>query len=414
MTETCYSYDVVIIGAGPSGSVAAGILLQKGYSVCIVERQEFPRFSIGESLLPQSMVYFAEAGLDHVIKSQNFQDKDGADFHWLGNHTSFDFSEKSTDGPSTTYQVVRADFDLSLIKEIERKGADVHFQATVTQTDITVNNAIIYVTSPERGDYSIKARFCLDASGFGRVLPRLLNLETPSSFPPRKSVFTHVVDGITHPQFNRDRILINVHPHYKDIWYWVIPFSNGSASIGVVGELRYFQNMIDGGHDNRSILQNFIQQDDYLKDVLSDAVFAKPVQTLEGYSCSVKSLHGPGFALLGNAGEFLDPVFSSGITIAVKSASLAANTLDRQFKGETISWEDDFSKPLLTGINTFRAFVESWYEGKLISIFFAKKADDDQIRRYLTSILAGYAWDTGNPYVTHSKRRLNSLYEICQ
>ena len=118
--------------------------------------------------------------------------------------------------------------------------------------------------------------------------------------------------------------------------------------------------------------------------------------------------------MLGNAGEFLDPVFSSGVTIAMKSASLAAATIDKKLKDEDVCWDTDFAKPLMVGVNTFKAFVESWCEEKLIDIFFSKPNDDKNIRHHLTSILAGYAWDTDNPFVTHSKRRLNSLYEVCK
>ena len=118
--------------------------------------------------------------------------------------------------------------------------------------------------------------------------------------------------------------------------------------------------------------------------------------------------------MLGNAGEFLDPVFSSGVTIAMKSASLAANLLDRQFKEDDVCWEEHYTKPLMIGIDTFRAFVESWYAGDLMDIFFTEKEKDSLIQSYLISILAGYVWDTENPYVLNSSRRLNSLTKLCR
>ena len=198
------------------------------------------------------------------------------------------------------------------------------------------------------------------------------------------------------------------------MWFWLIPFSNGSASIGIVGAREYFSEMLDREQSNEEILKTYIAQDAQLNAILYNAVVTSPVRAMEGYSCCVKSLFGPSYALLGNAGEFLDPVFSSGITIAMKSASLAAHTLDRQLKGEAVSWQEDFADPLMVGVNTFRGFVESWYEGKLIDIFFTKEQHNVDVRRYLTSILAGYAWDENNPYVKQTSRRLNSLHEICQ
>jgi flavin-dependent dehydrogenase len=123
-------------------------------------------------------------------------------------------------------------------------------------------------------------------------------------------------------------------------------------------------------------------------------------------------LSGPGYALLGNAGEFLDPIFSSGVTIAFKSASLAAALVPRQLAGATVDWEQEFAIPLKQGVDTFRAFVESWYRGGLQRIFFdpVQRAD---IRRMIAAILAGYAWDRSNPYVSQTRRRLAALEELC-
>ncbi len=405
--------DVAIIGAGPSGAVAAGILCKKGYSVCVLERQTFPRFSIGESLLPQCMAFIEEAGMLDAIKDAEFQYKDGADFHFQGQNSSFEFVNKSTEGPANTFQVVRAVFDEILIKEAEKGGANVRFGTNVNGANFSAQGAVLDV-SDEQGAYKIQAQFCLDASGYGRVLPRLLDLGMPSDFPNRASYFTHIQDNISDESYNRNRILITVHPDHKDVWFWLIPFSAGVSSVGVVGADSYFTKMKAQGVSNDEILKSYIKQVPYLDELLADAVFDKPVRMMEGYSSRVSSLHGTSFALLGNAGEFLDPVFSSGVTIAMKSASLAANLLDRQLQGESVCWETEFSQPLKIGVETFRAFVESWYDGKLIDIFFTNGAHNAAIKRHLTSILAGYAWDKENPYVQQPQKRLNALYEICQ
>jgi flavin-dependent dehydrogenase len=137
------------------------------------------------------------------------------------------------------------------------------------------------------------------------------------------------------------------------------------------------------------------------------------VQKISGYSCDVKSLWGESFALLGNAGEFLDPIFSSGVTIAMKSADLAVDILDQQLKGESVDWESEFSEPLKQGVNTFRSFVESWYDGGFQDIIFSSK-QSDEVREMICSILAGYAWDLDNPYAKNSKRRIKTLVEICR
>jgi flavin-dependent dehydrogenase len=175
-------------------------------------------------------------------------------------------------------------------------------------------------------NYQLTTDFVLDASGFGRVLTRLLDLEKPSGFPVRQAFFTHLEDRIDNVGYDRNNIRIIVHPELSDVWYWLIPFSNGRCSIGVVGEAEVFNI---SGADRQSVLQQFIAEEPGLSALLHNAVFDTPVNTISGYSANVKSLYGNGYALLGNAGEFLDPVFSSGVTIAMKSASLATDVLDR-------------------------------------------------------------------------------------
>jgi len=410
---TVFDYDVTIIGAGPSGSVAASILCQKGYRVCVLERQKFPRFSIGESLLPQCMAYIEESSMLEAVLKRNFQRKDGAVFVYRGKKISFNFDDKSSVGYSETFQVIRSEFDKVLIDEAEKKGAKLFYETSVKSGTFKEDGAIINVISPD-GRRKIRSKFCLDASGYGRVLPRLLDLNVPSKFPNRISYFTHIQDNIESPYFNRDRILITVHPEHKDIWYWLIPFSNATASIGVVGEDKYFVERDLLSKSPEEILLTFIKQDPDLSNLLSESIYHQPVQRIEGYSCGVKTLHGPSFALLGNAGEFLDPVFSSGVTIAMKSASLAANLLDLQFREGKVSWEEDYTKPLMIGIEAFRSFVESWYEGDLMDIFFTEKKKNPLIQSYLCSILAGYVWDTSNPYVLNSSRRLKFLANLCR
>jgi len=125
----------------------------------------------------------------------------------------------------------------------------------------------------------------------------------------------------------------------------------------------------------------------------------------------VKSLWGPGYALLGNAGEFLDPVFSSGVTIAVKSADLAVTALLRERAGEAVDWEKDYANPLRAGVDAFRAFVESWYRGGFQDVIFHQDQNPD-IRRMISSILAGYAWDLANPYVAQPER-MRTLEQLC-
>jgi flavin-dependent dehydrogenase len=402
--------DVLIIGAGPSGSVCGALLNQAGVDVLIVEKQVFPRFSIGESLLPQSMVYLEKAGMLDSIEKAGYQFKNGAAFRDKQDYSTFDFRQKFSTGPGTTFQVKRAEFDKRLADCAESQGVKVRYQQEVVNIDNSGERVLLEVESVHGERYQIAANFVLDASGFGRVLPRLLELEKPSSFPMRQSVFCHIEDNISDPSYDREKILVTVHPKNKDVWFWLIPFSDGNCSLGVVAEPKFFEQF-DGTAEQ--ILNSCLEQDEGLSKLLENARIINQVNQINGYAADVSSLVGKNFALLGNAGEFLDPVFSSGVTIAVKSADLAASLLMKERAGESVCWQTDYVKPLKSGVDTFRVLVEAWYDGRLQDIIFYQQASDD-VRAMVCSILAGYAWDDENPYVSKTQRRMDVLAQICK
>ena len=399
--------DVAIIGGGPAGAVAAALLNKQGLRVVVLEKQHFPRFVIGESLLPHCREFIEAAGFGDAVRAEpSFQLKNGAAFTWGGRYTYFDFTDKFSSGPGTTFQVRRALFDKILIDEAERQGVDVRFGHGVAAFDNSGAEARLRIEADD-GAYELSAGFVLDASGYGRVLPRLLDLETPSELPPRLAHFTHIVDNISSPTFDRDKILITTQPQHRDVWLWTIPFGDNHCSIGVVGT----PDKLAG--DSETVLKKFALECPMLAEVLADAVWENefPFRSIQGYSANVKSLHGRHFALLGNAAEFLDPVFSSGVTIAMHSAKLAADLLVKQFNGEAADWQREFAEPLMVGVNTFRTYVNGWYDGRFQDVIYADNRNAD-ISRMLSSILAGYAWDTENPYVEKSERRLNALAEL--
>ncbi len=201
--------DVVIIGAGPAGAVAAALLREAGRSVLVLERQHFPRFSIGESLLPQSMAYLEEAGMLQAVVEAGFQYKNGAQFVYRDRSSSFDFRDKHSAGWGTTYQVERAAFDDILIRCAARAGrrralrphgaGGSYGQRCAARVDVT----------DEAGHaYQIEARFMFDASGFGRVLPRLLNLEAPTRIPSARGAVLACVRRSCRPaRTDRNKIM---------------------------------------------------------------------------------------------------------------------------------------------------------------------------------------------------------------
>jgi flavin-dependent dehydrogenase len=279
---------VLIIGAGPSGSIASALLQNKGYQV-----------------------------------------------------TEFSFEDKFTEGIGTTFQVQRGKFDKLLADEAVLMRVDIQRQMEVMTVDFSGDKPRLTVRNQAVEILCYEADFVLDACGFGRMLPKLLNLKSPSGFSVRQALFGHIEDRINDLQFDRNKIRIT------------------------------------------------------------------------GYSTNVKSLYGKGYALLGNAGEFLDPVLSSGVTIAMKSATLVADILDRKFKNETVDWNKDYAVPLQRGVDTFRVYVDAWYDGRFQDVIFHQN-QKPEIKALISSILAGYAWDEQNPYVKNARARFNTLAELCR
>ncbi len=401
--------QVVVIGAGPAGSIASALLCRRSRDVLVLERQRFPRFSIGESLLVHCLDFVAEAGMLEAVDAAGFQYKNGAAFAWGERYGDFDFSEGFTPGRASTYEVQRAAFDKLLADEAERQGAEIRYETEIVAVDCGAAGSRVTARSADGSTRTILADFVLDASGFGRTLPRFLGLERRSEFPVRCSIFTHVADRISSDAFDRNKILITVHPEHCDVWYWLIPFSGGRASLGVVARQEFLQRY-PGTADER--LRRIVSEAPGLARLLSNAEWDTPSREIGGYAAGVSAMHGPGFALLGNAAEFLDPVFSSGVTIAMRSSSMAVQVLDRHLAGETVDWNREFERPLRVGIDCFREFVSAWYDGRLQDIFFSGN-HAPELRRMICSILAGYAWDERNPFIAGTRRKLDALAQLC-
>lgn len=388
--------DILIIGAGPAGSVAASYLQRAGVQVTVVERSQFPRIVVGESLLPRSMDHFEEAGLLDALIAQGFEKKPGARFIRGNEICIFDFSQKFGTGWDWTWQAPRADFDYTLSQELLKIGVDLRFKHEVKAVDIQEDAAMVSLTNDNGKPYQIKAKFLIDCSGYGRVLPRMLGLDTPSKLSPHSAIFSHVKDsnrpdGVEGTQISFDILA-------TEVWLWVIPFSNGNTSLGIVAPTDYI-NKLSENQDTRKALEMAIQKSDYYINRFGDTPFIFEPIHLKNYSAAVSAMYGSNYALTGNSAEFLDPVFSSGVCFATESGLLAAKLAAKQLKGEAVDWKVSYQDYMEHGIAVFTTYVKEWYTGNLQTLFFHQPENKD-VKDRICAILAGYVWNEENNFVT--------------
>lgn len=396
--------DVLIIGAGPAGSIAASLVHKAGLRVHVVEKEKFPRFVIGESLLPRCMEVLEEGGFLDALKAKNFQEKFGAKFLKDGEVADYNFSDQFSEGWNWTWQVPRAEFDQTLVDVIQSRGIQVDFQTTVTGIEFFEDETSLTTAVDLAGnEQKIKARFIIDASGYGRVIPRLFKLDKPSNLDPRKAIFAHVKDPQRANFDEPNRIIIVTYA--PGIWVWVIPFSNGNTSLGFVGDFEFFDK-IEG--DLNEKFKKLIAGNDYLNRRFNQAEWIFEPRKLEAWSATTDKFYGKGFVLTGNVTEFLDPIFSSGVMFATVSSQLASHAVIKKLKGEQVDWDNDYTKVIQQGVDTFRSYVMAWYNGTLDTIFFARNRNPD-VLRMICSVLAGYVWDLNNPYVKGHDTELTRL-----
>ncbi len=398
--------DVLIIGAGPSGCVAAAYLHNKGFSIKVVEKNKFPRFVIGESLIPRCMEHFEAVGLLDCLKAKNFEVKTGARFMQGPKICEFDFSKKHTKGWNWTYQIPRADFDKTLTDELQNRGVAIDFEKEVVGVEFANEISTTQIKDLQGRTSQIEAKYIIDSSGFGRVLPRLLDLDKPSEIPAHSSIFTHVKDIRRPDGWEGHRITFDIVS--LETWLWVIPFSNGYTSIGYVGPTDYLESF-EGNNEER--LREMMKLSNHYLSRFEDLPYEFEPRMIKNIAKSVKQLYGPGYVLTGNSAEFLDPVFSSGVTFATESAHLAAKMITKELNGEAVDWEHDYSKYMLDGVNVFSTYVKEWYTGNLQKIFFAD-SENPVIKSQICAVLAGYVWDKTNPFVKNHHRLVKTVAHI--
>ncbi len=399
--------DILVIGAGPSGSVSSAYLNKNGINVKVVEKSKFPRYQIGESLIPRCMDNFEEAGLLEALKLQDYQVKSGARFiRGEKDKGVFDFGKKHGEGWDWTWQVPRDHFDNVLITEAQKQGVQVDFETEVIDIQFNGTDSITTVKNAQGELKEIEAKFVIDSSGYGRVVASKLGLEAPSQLAEHGSIFTQIKD-VRRPE-GSEGTLITFEVLAPEVWFWYIPFSNGNTSVGFVGPMEWI-NSFEGS--TTAIFEEMLKKATHYYDQFKDLPLLFEPYKVENIAKNVTKLYGDGFVLTGNSAEFLDPIFSSGVSFATESGILAAKLALKQAQGEDVDWQVDFVDYIKKGVDVFTSYVKEWYNGNLQEIIFHDK-ENVEIKKQICAVLAGYVWDNTNPFVKKHNRLIRNVAQL--
>jgi flavin-dependent dehydrogenase len=360
-----YDFDFAVAGGGPAGTSAAISLKQLGHSVVLFEREKFPRFHIGESLLSTANDHFAALGLAEKMEAANFPVKWGARLftHDGLSGRGVDFASVTEVKRPQTYQVPRAEFDRMLMERAREAGVDVREQHRVTACEFTSDAAVLEVEG-----YTVRARALVDATGRQGLLAKKFDLRTDEPRLANIAIFSHY-SGV--PLLEGDRPNdIRIVARSDSGWFWLIPISAELMSVGVVLPKNLFMQMQEGSNEER--LDRAIGDTPVVARLMKNAKREWPVRVEKDFSYSASKYAGDRWILAGDAGSFLDPVFSTGVSIAMESGIEAAGELDRALRRNDFSARSfaAFSKRQKRRYETFRRFVIGFYSPHFRDLFF--------------------------------------------
>lgn len=397
------TYDVVVIGAGPVGSTIANLLAQNGHSVVAIDRDTFPRFHIGESLLPADLNVFRRIGLDPG--EAGFLYKAGAEF-WdesIGGRNQYTFADALPGTLDHAYQVERSIFDEWLAKRAIEVGAEIRFGVRAIECKAAPDHVdVLTSTGP------IRTRYVVDSTGLDALFGRSSKTNDQIVDFGLAAVFTHVegVDpGLYRELTETDRGNIKIFC-LDQAWCWMIPLVGGKVSAGLVTRKKGVTS---------DTLDEVFAASPFFSKLLRGASRPKRPNTLGSFSFHNRKQHGARWSTAGDAACFLDPMFSTGVSLGMLGGMHLVDVLSPALKAGTEGQPDLMDAHAIHmnhAYNVFATLVNSFYNSGLLHGLFFSKEQDPMLRKGLTSVLAGDVWRDDNPFQTmlmSSKRRRKEL-----
>jgi flavin-dependent dehydrogenase len=383
------NYDAIVIGGGPAGSSTSAHLARAGRSVLLLEREQFPRFHVGESLLPYSLPLMERLGVLGKVRAAGFQEKYGAYF-WneaTGGVRPVLFSETVDHSQPLAYQVKRAEFDHLLLRHAAEQGVEVREKTAVKEVLFERARAVgVTAQSAGGAPEEIRANVVVDATGQDALLAKRLGIRTFDRKLKRAGLFAHY-SGVPRPEGRAAGDILL--PVEDGVWYWIIPFSDGLSSVGAV-----FDPSRDRPRDGDTLETRFerlIAKSARMRELLGPGRRTSKVFGISDYSANSSRLAGDGWVLVGDAAAFLDPVFSTGVFLALAMGERAAAGIDRALtrKGRVDARDlRAYEREARTLFARFRRFVYAFYDPVFFEAF-CSEAPFDQIRAAVTQTLAG-------------------------
>jgi flavin-dependent dehydrogenase len=384
-TSNC---DVLIIGGGPAGSTAAALLAERGYKVTLLEKAHHPRFHIGESLLPANLPLFEKLGVADEIKAIGMQ-KWGAEFisPCHDHKQTVEFAEAMDKSMPMAYQVRRSEFDEILIRNASRKHANVIEGCQAREVEFLPNNSgvVVKAAHDDGSTEEVRARILLDASGRDTFLGNRLKIKQKNKQHNSAAIYGH----FTGAERNEGKSAGNITIFWFDHgWFWYIPLLDGTTSVGATVWPYYLKKR--GTKSLDTFLQETIALCKPLQARLQNATLVSKAEATGNYSYECKRTHGESYLLLGDAFAFIDPVFSSGVMMAMQSAFTAADTVEVCLKQPQNMHQalKNFDRTMRVGPKVFSWFIYR-VTNPVIRNMFMEPRNVFRVKEAVLSVLAG-------------------------